>query len=61
MTKATLEIRIWTNPEAAPLPDDLGEAFAPHAEHVAEMLATGFTSGDVCDDRFRGWWEIKTS
>lgn len=55
--QAELIIRIWNHD--GDLPDDLGDAFEPHAQHVAEMLAQGFTSGDIVDDAFWGWWEIK--
>ena len=54
--KAVLRIRIWNDGD---LPDELDEAFAPHAEHVAGMLEQGFTSGEIVDENFEGWWEIE--
>ena len=58
MAQATLSLKIWTGDDAG-LPDELPEAFEPHAEHVRRMLAQGYVAGDICDDRFRGWWEIE--
>lgn len=55
--RAVLRIRIWNADR--PLPEDLGEVFAPHAEHVTAMLQRGFTSGEICDEEFTGWWEIE--
>lgn len=57
--KAALEIRIWSDAEQ---PDDsrAGEMLRRHAEHVANMLAEGYLSGEIVDEHFRGWWEIKT-
>jgi hypothetical protein len=59
-TKARVELRIWTNDKTV-LPDDLPEAFRPHADHVAALLAQGYVAGEVVDDRFQGWWEIVRS
>jgi len=55
---ATLHIRIWTEP-GGHLPDDLSEAFEPHAEKVRDDLRAGCHSGEIVDDAFRGWWEIE--
>lgn len=55
--KAKIEIRIWSD-EEQPDTSELGEMFQPHAEHVASMLEQGYTSGEISDDNFRGWWEI---
>ena len=57
--KASLEIRIWTDGEIE-LSVDLPEAFQPHLEHVAKMAAEGYIAGEIIDESFRGWWEIKT-
>jgi len=59
MAQAELIIRIWTHGRKK-LPDELPEAFERHAEHVTAMLARGCLAGDICDERFNGWWEIKT-
>lgn len=59
MAKAKLEIRIWTDDDKE-LPDDLPEAFAPHMEHVGKMAEEGCFAGEICDENFRGWWEIVT-
>lgn len=56
MHEASLTIKIWA--DDATLPDDLSEALAPHAEHVAALLQEGYLSGEIVDDRFRGWWSI---
>lgn len=56
--KAKIEIRIWSDDGEQPDTCDLGEMFRPHAEHVATMLDEGYTSGEICDENFRGWWEI---
>lgn len=58
MAAKKLEIRIWTD-GATELPEDLPEVLAPHASHVAQMLAQGYVAGQIVDDRFMGWWEIK--
>ena len=58
MAQATLTLRIWTHGRKK-LPTELPEAFKPHAEHVRAMLAQGYLAGEICDDEFNGWWEIK--
>lgn len=55
---ARLEIRIWTEPGGA-LPFDLSEAFECHVEHVSSMISQGYSSGEIVDERFSGWWDIK--
>lgn len=57
--EAKIEISIKKRDEGA-LPEDLAEALAPHVEHVADLLSKGFVAGEITDDRFSGWWEIKT-
>lgn len=58
--KAELSIRIWkAKGEKGQLPDDLDEAFSPHVEHVAGLVRQGYTSGEIVDDNFSGWWDIK--
>lgn len=59
MAQAEMIIRIWTRGRRK-LPDDLPEAFAPHAEHIHSQLESGHVAGQICDDRFEGWWEIKS-
>lgn len=58
--KASLVINIWKGKgEKGQLPDDLPDAFREHTAHVARMVEDGYTSGEICDERFSGWWEIK--
>jgi hypothetical protein len=57
MEKAVLKIKIWTDGESS-LPEDLAEAFAPHVEHVLALVQQGYLAGDICDNKFRGWWSI---
>lgn len=61
--KAKLEIRIWSDNKKMfrqqPSTEQLVEMFQPHAEHVAQALSKGYQSGEICDENFRGWWEIK--
>lgn len=56
--QAELILRIWTQGRKR-LPSELPEAFAPHAKHVQHLLEQGYLSGEIVDDRFSGWWEIK--
>lgn len=56
-TQAELILRIWNRD--GDLPDDLPDAFQPHAEHVAAMLEQGFVCGEIVDEAFSGWWEIQ--
>jgi hypothetical protein len=59
MKAATLSIRIWIpKGKRRELPDDLDEAFQPHAERVAHMLEQGYTSGEIIGEGHSGWWEI---
>lgn len=62
MKKAILTIRIWNN-DGKELPgDDLGELserMPPHLDHVSQLCGDGYTSGEIVDEDFRGWWEIK--
>lgn len=60
--QASLEIKIWTKGRGRRLPHDtseLAELFAPHLEHVASLCEKGYQSGEIVDDRFDGWWNIK--
>jgi hypothetical protein len=59
---ADLQIRIWI-PKGSrkTLPNDLPEAFAPHVEHVQSLVEQGYVSGQIVDDAFDGWWEIKAA
>jgi hypothetical protein len=57
--RAELILRIWTH--EGKLPEDLTDAFEQHTKHVTGMLAQGYIAGEICDDRFNGWWEIKKS
>jgi hypothetical protein len=61
MATATLNIKIWTARRAS-LPADtseLAEWLAPHVEHVAKACEEGYLAGEIVDERFSGWWEIK--
>lgn len=63
MATATLKIDIWTAGRKK-LPSDnydLSLALQPHVEHVAEMCAQGYHSGEIVDDNFSGWWTIDRS
>lgn len=57
--KATLEIRVWTEASKT-LPEDLPEALAPHVAHVKNACDQGYLAGEIIDERFDGWWEIKS-
>lgn len=60
MAQATLQVRIWTDGDKE-LPDgeDLAEAFVPHLEHIKALCEQGYQAGEVIDDKFHGWWDIK--
>lgn len=59
--KAKIEMRVWNDDEEdQPDTQALGEMLTPHAEHVAAMLQQGYTSGEIVDENFRGWWELVT-
>ena len=61
MKSAHLTVNIWCDGRRK-LPDEHGaiaELFAPHLEHIQGLCEQGIQSGDVCDERFRGWWAIK--
>jgi hypothetical protein len=58
MAKAKLTIEIWTRGRRK-LPLDLGDAFEPHVEHVAQMVRDGFVCGQIVDEKFSGWWNIE--
>lgn len=61
MAKATLKIDIWTEGRGRTLPrdmDDLAGLLAPHAEHVAGLCEQGYTSGEIVDEKFSGWWTL---
>lgn len=57
--KAKIEIRIWSDGEQ---PDRraLPEMFEAPAQHVANLLAQGYISGEIVGENFRGWWDIIT-
>lgn len=58
---ASLKIEIWSD-EGKELPEgaDLAEALVPHLEHVKSLCEKWFTSGDIIDDNFSGWWTIQS-
>lgn len=60
-TKAefTVTLRVWTDKPRDHLRGDKDELFDHHLEHVFGMIQRGFTSGEIVDERFRGWWETK--
>ena len=57
--QAILTVKIWTDGEHE-LPEkcDLPELFEPHLEHIQRLCGEGYIAGEVCDEHFRGWWEI---
>lgn len=62
MAQAVLKIKIWTEGRGRTLPkglSDIAELFAPHAEHVADLCAQGYQSGEIVDDKFSGWWSLE--
>lgn len=54
---ARIELRIWG--DNLPIESDLSEAFVPHLEHVTRMCGEGYNSGEICDERFSGWWDVR--
>lgn len=58
MNKACLVINVWTEGKRR-LPDDLSEALVIHLEHITGLCGQGYTSGEVTDEQFSGWWSIK--
>ena len=58
--QAELILRIWV-PEGQELPDfgGLVEFFKSPVEHVVDLLRAGCVAGQIVDERFEGWWEIK--
>lgn len=56
-----VEIRCWSDNPRKHIADDIsdaGDKVRNHAEHVAQMIGDGYTSGQITDDNFSGWWEI---
>mgnify|MGYP001588081726 CR=1 FL=1 len=60
---AVLKVSIWTNGRRKLPADDseLAEALAPHLGHVAGLAEQGYQAGDICDEKFAGWWTIERS
>lgn len=61
MATASLKIDIWTSGRGRTLPrleQDVAELLVPHLEHIAELCAQGYHSGQVVDDKFSGWWTV---
>lgn len=56
MKAACVTINIWSDDD---LPDDLPEALALHMEYISGLCERGFLAGQIVDDRFNGWWEIR--
>ena len=53
--KVRLCLELWSKNKICDW-DDLADLFAPHAEHVAKLLADGFTEGALSAEGCGGWW-----
>lgn len=63
MRAAILTVRIWCEPDAeAQLPDSTGEVaelLPEHLDHISGLCQQGYIAGQVVDENFTGWWELK--